>query len=165
MPFQWDLLVIPFSESLLPQDNLVANLHQEQQPKQTGEERRWPSVPCHGFHRKCEGASSLFIFSTSSSGPIRIRQHYFYLAYTSSVRGSLTSTSFLPDSVKTLGISCEKQSYENTLSGNVPCWIKATYVNADGQRSWAPCASQVWGGNCSAELSPSALACVVSFRA
>ena len=124
MPFQWDPLVIPYSESLLPQDNLVANLHQEWQPNQIGKERLWPSIPCHGFCHKCEGASSLFIFSTSSSGPICILQHYFYLAYTSSVRGSLTSTPFLLDSVKY--VVSHKRCCENTLSGNVPCWIKAT---------------------------------------
>lgn len=89
-----------------------------------GEKRLWPSVPPSGLCHKREGASSLFIFSTGSSGSICIVQHSFCLAYTSSVRGSLTSTSFLLDS-EILNFVSHKRCDENTLSGDADCWILA----------------------------------------
>lgn len=112
--------MIACAESLLPQDNLVADLHQEWQSNQVERKRLWPSVPPSGLCHKREGASSLFIFSTGSSGSICIVQHSFCLAYTSSVRGSLTSTSFLLDS-EILNFVSHKRCDENTLSGDADC--------------------------------------------
>lgn len=85
-----------------------------------GSPARWernafgPSIPSYGFCHKREGASSLFIFSSSSSGSICILQHYFWLAYTSSARGTLTSTLFLLDS-EILNLVSHKRCYENTF--------------------------------------------------
>lgn len=61
-----------------------------------------------------EGASSLFILSSSSSGSTCILQHYSWLAYTSSARGTLTSTLFLLDS-EIPNFVAHKRCYEHTF--------------------------------------------------